>query len=723
MKTRYRLTYQDVQDKADAPPKTMGLCALPEGEKDPRYFYTLEPQLTGVQRRYFVKCPDPNDPASLARFQVEQDTAWICSPYMAAVCSNGIAQTMAEPVIERSGGRGWEKLSSQVVVYEYLPLDLEQFWQRQSREPRWEHLERLRGQILLKLIEGVAHLHQARLLHRDIKPGNIMVNCRGLCPEAVWPFPELDVKLTDLDGAYDERVGPPPFYVQSQFFQPNWQPKNNVWLDIYSICIVAMWLYGEGRSDGEEYEFLRKLSSRPLPEPELSEVIASADIRLPAPFLDCLKPVLDTALQFLGDTGPDAWKRGMEALCRLREGLHDYYFGKEGWRPMELLRPKSRQPLWSAVLQIDRNYWPVLGRGRCYHALSIMDRAREEDTAAGEEPVQMCSSTNAESLSVYYCKSSVFQADDCERLSSPPEIYLTCEDAEGLQGSARLKAAIFGAVYRGSTYENRLFAQRENLSFGENAVLYEGKPLYIRGENRAFLEKIQVRAVRFYKDEAVRPLPVYRSASQRTDVDINLILLVDSPANLRTPSQSVMLLHQIAEELRAGGAAGAHRPRLYGLAAGQDGEPPQSFCGGRVEVSPDDLAKQYVFTANKGWIRSELSWDITQPEERRYAFDPCLPTIIIACLEQRPECVFDWLEGGCPAGEHSALQWAADYVQVFLPPEAEKDLTPWEPLMPQFAAAVRPGGVCIVTPFAPDPAPPDPERRWLTAIRRHCCWM
>lgn len=714
---QYRLKYWDLRDNAS---KTVELCTFSEGTEESRYFYTLERSLAGKRRSYFVKCSDPKDPASLRRFRAEQEAAWICSPYVAALRSNGIAQTMEKPVIERKDSQDWVQQPGLVVVYEYLPSDLEQFWQQKSGMLQEEQLEELRGQILLKLIEGVAHLHQAQLLHRDIKPRNIMVNCQNLCQEAVWPFPELDVKLTDMDGSHDGRFGPPSFYVKSQLFQPDWPLQSSVWLDIYSVCMVAMWLYGKGRTSDTEYDFLRQVSSHPLSSREFFEVIASAGIRLPEPFLDCLRPTLDTVLQCLGNNGSDVWKRGMEVFCGLRERLHNYYFGKRGWQPMEILRPRSRQLLWSAVLQIDRNYWPVLGRGCCYHALSLMDQAREESTLVEDESTRMYSWTNAESLSVYYCKSNIFNGDDCERLSSPPEIYLTCEDTGGLQGNFRLKASIFGSVRRGSTYENQLFALRKNLSFGEDAVLYDGKPLYILGENRPFLEKVRVRAVRFYEDGAIKPLPVYRDSLQRTETDINLILLVDSWASLRAPSRSVKLLSQIAEETQI---EELYHPRFYGLVIGRNGEPSWSFCGGKTEVSPEELTALYAKTASGMRIRNELSWDKTQPTDNRYAFDPRLPTIVIACLEQGPERVFAWQREGCPTGEYSALQWAADYMQVFLPPEAAEDLEPWEHLMPQFAAAVRPGGICIITPFARDSEQPDPERRWLTAIRHYCCWM
>ncbi len=707
---RYRLKYQNVWNGAS---KTVELCMLSE---NPWYFYAWEPRPAGVRRSFFVKCRDPKDPDSFYRFRTEQETSWICSPYVAAQHGSGMAQTMEMPVIERDEGWGWESLSGQVAVYEYLPMDLEQFWQQQNEATQEERLEKFRGQILLKLIEGVAHLHQARFLHRDIKPKNIMVNCRGYCREADWTFPELDVKLTDMDGAHDGRVGPPAFYVKSQFFQPDWPLQSSVWLDIYSLCMVAMWLYGGGRTDGAEYEFLRQMSRRPLAEQDLSAVTANAGIRLPVPFWKCLEPALDMVSRHLGENGDDAWTWGMEVLRRLRERLRAYYFGQEGWQPMELLRPRNRRPLWSAVLQIDRNYWPVLGQGRNYHALSIMDQAREEESAAGAEPSRICNQTNGESLSVYYWKSLVFEEKDREKLSSPPEIYLAYEDTGDLCGSFRQKAGIFGSVLRRNTFTNRLLAERTGLSTGAGAVLYEGKPLYILGAEHAFCETIRVRAVRFHEEGEIAPLPVYQGPGGRTGADVNLVFLMDASYDLRTPPPSVGLLRQIVGEARDGGDC---RPRFYGLAVNQYGEPPRSFCRGDNKISPEELAKWYARAA-AGRVSPGLRWDeCIQSDNKSHAFDPGLPTLLIACLEHGPERVFNWVGKGRPSWECPALQWAADYLQVFLPLETERELRSWEPLMPQFAAAVKPGGACIVTPFARERTGYDSERRWLTALRHH----
>lgn len=704
---RFRLKYRDMRDGV---PKTMELYVISE---NPGYFYALEPDSAEVHRRYFVKCRDLEDAASLHRFRTEQEASWICSPYIAVQHSSGIMQTMEALEIERKEGQAWVPMSSRVTVYEYLPMDLKQFWQK-----NWtcgaEKLEIFRGQILLKLIEGVAQLHQAQLLHRDIKPQNIMVSFHGLQQEAAGPVPELDVKLTDMDGAHDGRVGPPAFYVKSQFFQPDWPLQSSVWLDIYSLCMVALWLYGSGQTEAAEYDFLRQISSRPLTKQELSTVIASAGIQLPTHFWDCLMPALETVLLHLGENGADACKRGMAVLYNLRKRLHNYYFGKEDWQPAELLRPRGRQPLWSTVLQIDRNYWPVLERGRSYHALSIIDRAQEDTCGAEEEePFRIYGWTNGESLSVCYWKSDFFEKENCERLSSPPEIYLTCEDKGGLQGGFRQKVSIFGSILRGNTYENQLLAEKGNIPSGATVVLYDGKPLHILGADQAFCESIWIRAVRFHEDKEIVPLPVYPNR-QRTGTAVNLVLVVDAPSGSWASSPSIRLLRQIAEEVQASGDC---HPRFYGLAVDQDGGSPWSFCGGRAEVSPENLVRQYTWQTRQ---LSELNWDEDQPKSDHYAFDLSLPTLLIACLEHGPECVSTWLKKGRPIQEYSALQWAVDYLQVFLPLETEAELLSWEPLMPQFAAAVRPGGACIVTPLTQDQTPPDPERRWLTAIRHHC---
>lgn len=121
---RYRLKYQNARDGTC---RTMELCVISE---NPWYFYAMEPGPAGMQRSYFVKCRDPKDAANRHRFRIEQEASWICSPYVAAQHGSGIMQTMVAPEIERADGKNWVQLSSRVTVYEYLPTDLEQFWQK-----------------------------------------------------------------------------------------------------------------------------------------------------------------------------------------------------------------------------------------------------------------------------------------------------------------------------------------------------------------------------------------------------------------------------------------------------------------------------------------------------------------------------------------------------------------------------------------------------------------
>lgn len=77
-----------------------------------------------------------------------------------------------------------------------------------------------RRDILLKLIQGVGHMHQARIIHHDIKPGNILVNCRGLCDKAPWTREDLDVRLTDFDSIYDGDGGKEQLDAGTEPFQP-----------------------------------------------------------------------------------------------------------------------------------------------------------------------------------------------------------------------------------------------------------------------------------------------------------------------------------------------------------------------------------------------------------------------------------------------------------------------------------------------------------------------
>lgn len=69
------------------------------------------------------------------------------------------------------------------MVFEYVPSDLRKFIK--SREKDFSKEEILK--VVRQILEALQHCHLKRVLHRDIKPQNILIN-----PDT------LEVKLADF---------------------------------------------------------------------------------------------------------------------------------------------------------------------------------------------------------------------------------------------------------------------------------------------------------------------------------------------------------------------------------------------------------------------------------------------------------------------------------------------------------------------------------------------
>jgi CheY-like chemotaxis protein len=161
-----------------------------------------------------------------------------------------------------------------VIIQEYLRgQTLEDMLSEEIPRPLVERL-------ILQLIEVVAHAHQHRIMHRDIKPGNILVQ------------PDGSLKLLDFGAAKilkdkeisTTMVGSRPFMAPEQIMG-----KSEVLSDIWAIGVIMYMLYCEELPFYSEIEKLlidQILEKEPTPPRKINPEL---DPALEAIILKCLE--------------------------------------------------------------------------------------------------------------------------------------------------------------------------------------------------------------------------------------------------------------------------------------------------------------------------------------------------------------------------------------------------------------------------------------------------
>jgi hypothetical protein len=161
-----------------------------------------------------------------------------------------------------------------VLIQEYLNgQTLEDMLSGEIPRPLVEHL-------ILQLIDVVAHAHQHRIMHRDIKPGNILVQ------------PDGTMKLLDFGAAKilkdkeisTTMVGSRPFMAPEQIMG-----KSEVLSDIWAIGVIMYMLYCEELPFYSEIEKLlidQILEKEPTPPRKLNPEL---DPAIEAIILKCLE--------------------------------------------------------------------------------------------------------------------------------------------------------------------------------------------------------------------------------------------------------------------------------------------------------------------------------------------------------------------------------------------------------------------------------------------------
>jgi serine/threonine protein kinase len=161
-----------------------------------------------------------------------------------------------------------------ILIQEYLPgQTLEEMLGEELPRPLVERLT-------MQLIEVVAHAHEHRVMHRDIKPGNIMV------------LPDGTLKLMDFGAAKLLRekdisstmVGSRPFMAPEQIMG-----KSEIRSDLWAVGVIMYMFYTEDLPFYSEVEKLlidQILEKEPVPPRQINPEVSPA---LEAIILKCLE--------------------------------------------------------------------------------------------------------------------------------------------------------------------------------------------------------------------------------------------------------------------------------------------------------------------------------------------------------------------------------------------------------------------------------------------------
>ncbi|MBX9939370.1 MAG: protein kinase [Candidatus Obscuribacterales bacterium] len=164
-------------------------------------------------------------------------------------------------------------------------------------------------ELFLKVCEGVSYAHRRGIIHKDLKPANLMLGIRGDNPEVKI----LDFGISELSETAgltkDEVVGSAPYMSPEQFTGKSLDQRS----DIYSLgCSMYETLVGHPPFDEYEFELLGKL--------HLKEAIPSLSEASGVEFPEELEAILSKCLQKSPDQRYQSVSELSIDLLRLLEG-------------------------------------------------------------------------------------------------------------------------------------------------------------------------------------------------------------------------------------------------------------------------------------------------------------------------------------------------------------------------------------------------------------------
>jgi len=188
------------------------------------------------------------------------------------------------------------------IVFELFDTDLNHMIRSETRydmtHRRW---------VLYQILQGLKHMHSVNVYHRDLKPGNILINAN------------CDCKICDFGMARAKRPGAPEEdetvalwtdYVASRWYRAPelvccYLTRYTAAIDIWSVgCIAAELLLRKalfpGKNGEAQLELITDLLGRPsqqdmqeLRSARVRELLRSTRSKQPTPFRDVFPPEAD----------------------------------------------------------------------------------------------------------------------------------------------------------------------------------------------------------------------------------------------------------------------------------------------------------------------------------------------------------------------------------------------------------------------------------------------
>jgi serine/threonine protein kinase len=170
--------------------------------------------------------------------------------------------------------------------------------------------------IFLQICAGVAHAHEHGVIHRDIKPGNVLIRSDNTVKI-------VDFGLACAPGTKEELVKGTAYYLSPE--QIRRRPVNER-TDIYSLGILGYELFTgkracpeEGTNDALAWHLEKDIKDPLLVDPTLPDEIANAIIKAARRIPDARYRAVD---QIMYELEPLADRLGLKTLKRAEESMH-----------------------------------------------------------------------------------------------------------------------------------------------------------------------------------------------------------------------------------------------------------------------------------------------------------------------------------------------------------------------------------------------------------------